>query len=637
MKISRVHIKNFRSIKDISFDLGDTTVLIGPNNAGKSAILDAIKIVLSGRSGQQNSRFVESDIHLPTPESDPRSQQPPSVEIQIEEPKALDWGEELYAELSEALYLNLDQNRRMIDCKVVYEWNEDRENFQTVWQFLNSERNVISEQRQGSRLSRFFNYLPIFWLDPLRDARTDFRTGNSLWTRLLEGIQIPETVEKAVLSELSKLDQKIITANPQLAEIVGTITEASNVSINDEPGCVKLSALPQSIREILSRVGILMRNDGTQPWFPLLNQGQGLQSLAVIFLLKAYVQQRLEQNEETNIEPIFAIEEPEAHLHPHAVRSLWSRLRHLPGQKVFTTHSPYFVQDVELPNLKLVRLEKNLTTICSVPTQVVSDLPWNDYVKTLSEGKGKGIFSESQNNKYIVSNRSFSDDLTKALTRCYRYNNNYGEMLSPVQKLQNDSKILLSEDEVTYFQSKGQRNLGEIFFARWWILVEGEADYLLFRTLSYGLEYPLDDFGISVINFQQSSGLGVYASIAEALRIPWYLILDSDSQRNNFFKALKNRGFKENDLNDRCFCLDQGLNLEDQLLSDGNKILLISILRSIGNDINNDASYTEVLGMMKKNKIEYVTELCRRISKNPNLVDSMPKAFIAVINKLREM
>ena len=637
MKISRVHIKNFRSIKDISLDLKDTTVLIGPNNAGKSAILDAIKIVLSRRTGLQNTRFVESDIHLPSPESDPRSQQPTSVEIKIEEPEPLSWGEELYAELSDALYLNLEQNRRMIDCKVVYEWNEARESFQTVWQFLNPDRGVISEHRQSGSLSRFFNYLPIFWLDPLRDARTDFRTGNSLWTRLLEGIQIPEKVENAVLAELSELDQQIITADPQLAEIEGTITEASKVSNNDGSGSVKLSTLPQSVREILSRVGILMRNDRTRPWFPLLNQGQGLQSLAVIFLLKAYVQQRLEQNDVINIEPIFAIEEPEAHLHPHAVRSLWDRLQHLPGQKVFTTHSPYFVQNVELPNLKLVRLERNLTTICSVPTQVRSDLPWNDYVKTLSEGIGNGVFSESQTNQSVVSNQSFSDGLAKDLQRCYRNNDNYNEMPSLVKKLQNDSKIVLSKDEITYFQSKGQRNLGEIFFARRWVLVEGESDYLLFRTLSYVLDYPLDDFGVSIINFQQSSGPGVYASIAEALRIPWYLILDSDSQSNKFFKALRNRGFQENDLNDRCFRLDQGLNLERQLLSDGNITLLINILQSIGKHINDNSTYSDVLKKMESDKIGYVTELCRRISEEPTLVSSMPKAFITVINKLREM
>ena len=44
MRITRIEIQNFRSIRDVSIDLGDTTVLVGPNNAGKTAILDALRM-----------------------------------------------------------------------------------------------------------------------------------------------------------------------------------------------------------------------------------------------------------------------------------------------------------------------------------------------------------------------------------------------------------------------------------------------------------------------------------------------------------------------------------------------------------------------------------------------------------------
>lgn len=47
MRISRLSIQNFRSIKALDLDLNETTVLIGPNNSGKTAILDAIRIVLT--------------------------------------------------------------------------------------------------------------------------------------------------------------------------------------------------------------------------------------------------------------------------------------------------------------------------------------------------------------------------------------------------------------------------------------------------------------------------------------------------------------------------------------------------------------------------------------------------------------
>ena len=52
MRLSKVRVRNFRCIKDISVDLEDTTVLIGENNSGKTAFLEAIRICLSRSRGE---------------------------------------------------------------------------------------------------------------------------------------------------------------------------------------------------------------------------------------------------------------------------------------------------------------------------------------------------------------------------------------------------------------------------------------------------------------------------------------------------------------------------------------------------------------------------------------------------------
>ena len=39
MHIRRLEIRNFRSIRHLVVDLGETTVFVGPNNAGKTAML----------------------------------------------------------------------------------------------------------------------------------------------------------------------------------------------------------------------------------------------------------------------------------------------------------------------------------------------------------------------------------------------------------------------------------------------------------------------------------------------------------------------------------------------------------------------------------------------------------------------
>lgn len=50
MKLVSLQIKGFRCLRNTSLNLRDLTVLIGENDAGKSSILDAIEIALSGNS-----------------------------------------------------------------------------------------------------------------------------------------------------------------------------------------------------------------------------------------------------------------------------------------------------------------------------------------------------------------------------------------------------------------------------------------------------------------------------------------------------------------------------------------------------------------------------------------------------------
>ena len=71
MKIVKMRIKNFRSIKDIQLSLGDFTVLIGRNDVGKSNILYALKLFFEdGKISEEdlfcrrdpNENFVEIEI-----------------------------------------------------------------------------------------------------------------------------------------------------------------------------------------------------------------------------------------------------------------------------------------------------------------------------------------------------------------------------------------------------------------------------------------------------------------------------------------------------------------------------------------------------------------------------------------------
>lgn len=63
MKLREIKIKNFRCLTDVTIPIGDATVLVGENNTGKTALLDALRIILT-RSPTGRIPFDEYDYHM---------------------------------------------------------------------------------------------------------------------------------------------------------------------------------------------------------------------------------------------------------------------------------------------------------------------------------------------------------------------------------------------------------------------------------------------------------------------------------------------------------------------------------------------------------------------------------------------
>lgn len=54
MRLSRLHLRNFRTFLDLELDFDDLTVFVGPNDAGKSTLLDAVRCLLSPHDYEGN-------------------------------------------------------------------------------------------------------------------------------------------------------------------------------------------------------------------------------------------------------------------------------------------------------------------------------------------------------------------------------------------------------------------------------------------------------------------------------------------------------------------------------------------------------------------------------------------------------
>ena len=58
MKLLKLHIENFRSLRDVTWEPGDLNVLIGPNAGGKSNLLKAIDLLGAAADGRLRDHVI---------------------------------------------------------------------------------------------------------------------------------------------------------------------------------------------------------------------------------------------------------------------------------------------------------------------------------------------------------------------------------------------------------------------------------------------------------------------------------------------------------------------------------------------------------------------------------------------------
>lgn len=342
MSLTRVEIENFRCIEQLGVDLDETTVLIGENNSGKTAFLDAIRICLDPRFRRRPRTFDDYDYRLSQAGASPAEAPPIRVELTFVEKEPGEWSEEQAQEFEEVSGRD-PENRIRIRLRVTSSFRDG-----TDWDFLTETGVSAASPTQISLLQRL---APVHYLSALRDAEKSFAPRAPFWRDFLEESGIPEE-ERAVLErELHDLNARVVEQHAALSTVRGQLEVVTRVIDFAAANAVRVDAIPVRLFALLSGTRVSLAARSGAP-IPLRRQGQGTQSLAVLALFAAYLRSRSEDDGEPEADPITALEEPEAHLHPAAVRALAQVLEEIPGQKLIATHSGDLMAEVSAGRLR---------------------------------------------------------------------------------------------------------------------------------------------------------------------------------------------------------------------------------------------------------------------------------------------
>lgn len=343
MKLVSFSVKNYRSIIEAyKLALGNYTVLVGPNNEGKSNIVKAIALSLSvltksrpaRRARASPARYYRSDFGfdyewkrdfpVSLQERQPEGRSEFTLEFELTEDDFQNFREQVGVNLTTNLKVKLGFGHEDVKIEVLMKGRGKKT--------LNKKRTEISEFIREHVSSQY--------ISALRPSQMALEIVNDL---IESELYVLESEPKyiSLIEQLQDLQQPILDriASQLNTTISGFVPGVQDVKITNE-------RLRRAFRTSFN----IMVNDGATT--QLSAKGDGIISLTTMSLVKHVSEERL--GEESLI---LSIEEPESHLHPQAIHGLRQVLKDISKdqQVIITTHSPILVERERISQNILVR------------------------------------------------------------------------------------------------------------------------------------------------------------------------------------------------------------------------------------------------------------------------------------------
>ncbi len=344
--IAEMEIHNFRSCKKTKVLLENFTPLVGYNNAGKSNILKCIDALVKGK-GQAAPNF--NDVAKPIEIvallkglSDEvlnhlSAQQKASLEPYIEE---------------ECLSIRFFQEKPGTAKNSVVLGIKAPSNLAEAWENPNGLPQAITTLFPE----------PTF-INSMEDSAEDvskFKAGNTIG-KLISNLQkeILKTKGDEINTALSAIGKKLnIDGDERLPEFVD-FDQSINEKVGDFfPGLELNIDIPTpNVTDLFKQGTIKVTEEGNQSTNDFSSMGHGAQRAIQMTLIRhlAEITKDATKEGKTNL---LLIDEPELFLHPQAIEQIRGSLKLLAlngYQIVFSTHSPFMIEQNDIPITNIVR------------------------------------------------------------------------------------------------------------------------------------------------------------------------------------------------------------------------------------------------------------------------------------------
>lgn len=407
MKLSHIHIENFRNLKDLEVDFAGVTVLIGENNVGKTSVLDAIRMALRDVRSRKGCVFDPYDFHLPTAEAEPSAAPPIRIRLTFKEDNEGEGGNERLGRLSRMKILQVDTNGcGVVILEVIGQFDSVIKDFTQDWHFLNLEGQALTNI-SDSALVALQNEVPYFYLAALRDATRHFDAKGAFWRPFLKESQLTPERKAEIEGRLAEVNALIIDSHESFSRVTCCLQDVNKVVPLAASDVVSIDAVPARLFDMLAKAQVSL-SAATGAKVPVGRHGEGTQSLAVLMLFNAFLQAWPQGS------PIIAFEEPEAHLHPSAVRALWHLIEGISGQKIISTHSGDLL--AEVPPEAVTRLHWRAGNISASRMQdaELEDRRQRQFNFHIRQARGELLFARC----WILGEGESEVTLLPALARC---------------------------------------------------------------------------------------------------------------------------------------------------------------------------------------------------------------------------